>query len=354
MRVYALACVGTPGLLWACESSTVRPQGDSQGPRDSVTSDTGVDPDDGSGGDTAGDSGGDTGDSGVEWHGCSDLPWTAVEVGYEVACGIHTDGCLDCWGTDDWGLWPHVIYDEPSIDAVDVSLRAAWTDDKVDSSRPFACAQDVFGQWTCWGEPPTEDDSFPPVENASAVEVGDYFVAALSAEGLLQLYGWSNVIEVENVGGELSVGTSTACAVQANDLWCWDEQATVPAIDVGAAADWRQYAMDINSLAGIREDGAVVSVSVPGNVEETCAPAGSPWTTVRRGYCHAALVTDADGYVYELATAEAGPVLAEPVVMFDVASHGMCGVTLDGWLECTGDFVDTFPPPGSYVIGDAP
>ena len=31
---------------------------------------------------------------------CQDLPWKQVSTGMYVACGVHTDGCVECWGNE--------------------------------------------------------------------------------------------------------------------------------------------------------------------------------------------------------------------------------------------------------------
>lgn len=292
---------------------------------------------------------------GEGWHTCPDGPWRTVEVGYELACGIHEDGCIECWGSEGWEGWPDSIYDEPDIDAVALTMRAGQGDSTHASRSPFACAVDSGGTWVCWGDPggSTEWDEPSLVAAAVDVAVGDRFLAMLDGLGHLSLRGWDYqlAVEVEGVDGPLVAGSTHACAAAGIDLVCWSYWDEDQIVVVGPMDSWVQYTSDDSSLVGVRADGAVVEVDFYGVGERIVAPAGSAWVSVR-GSSYAYFVSDAGGYVYSLAHADAGPRLPEPMATFDLSGYRyeICGVTFDGLMRCTRDYDEVYPPPGEHIV----
>ena len=84
-------------------------------------------------------------------------------------------------------------------------------------------------------------------------------------------------------------------------------------------------------------------------------PAGSVWVALWSGPdSDYYLVQDSAGlvFVYDRVggVASTTPWFTEPVVSVSSVQSATCGITADGWLECTGDMKDRFPPPGSYVL----
>ena len=60
---------------------------------------------------------------------CDDLPWSQVVAGSRQACGIHTDGCAECWGIDgsdafyeDTGWTDYADQEAPSVPLADLSI----------------------------------------------------------------------------------------------------------------------------------------------------------------------------------------------------------------------------------------
>lgn len=285
------------------------------------------------------------------WHACPDGPWTSVQVGYEIACGVHEGGCVECWGSESWEASVGSIFDEPDIDAVQISLRAGRSDGQFEAHRPFACALDIAGVLTCWGVPLLDSGLSPAVESAGQVAVGESFIAVLDREGTLSLFPESGETrEVEGVSGELCAATYEACAAQGDDLQCWDAGNWGGVTAIGPVAEWSQYASDHGSLVGVRSDGSVAWVDLPGGSAVEVSPPDSPWISVRGWPPVDGFVTNSEGYTYNLNDLDAGPVLPEPSVMIDDSGRGICGVTIDGRMQCERDFEEVYPPPGEFIV----
>lgn len=287
-------------------------------------------------------------------HTCPDLPWVAVEVGYEVACGIHEGGCVECWGWGGWSGRYSAFYDEPDVVAVRITLRAGWYDSREEWQGPFACVEDEADAWSCFGDLGTMDE-VPSLEEAAVAAVADPFMAVLSHDGHLVLGGASNPVEIDGVdiSSGIFAGGQYACGKQAEQLVCWNDDQADDVVDLGSASEWSQYATEDDHFAGVRPDGSVVVVHLAGGGEyrRSYPAAMVPWVSARARDVDLAYATNAEGYTYDLNALDAGPVLPEPTTVVDLGPGGLCGVTARGLIECTGEYAEEFPPPGSYVVG---
>lgn len=156
---------------------------------------------------------------------------------------------------------------------------------------------------------------------------------------------------MSRVGGPLSCGGHLACAVQNALTTCWDFTDAGRGLTYGPAAAWLSHTTEGGARLGIRLDGSVVVATPTGGDATVAAASGSPWVSARYQDSNSVVVTDSAGFSYDLNALEAGPLLPEPTTMMDVASDGLCGVTFDGRMQCTTDYAEVYPPPGSFVVG---
>jgi hypothetical protein len=164
----------------------------------------------------------------------SDLRWLDVAIGYEVTCGVLTDGRLACWESNfsTQGL-------APGYDAlIDPPPGRSWRwvelapPSNADRSTPNACAIDVEGQACCWGSTFGDEcgrDIVPPVTFTKVV-LGAQFACGVTPDANLVCWGpgpgspWtlaSDVIDVSSRGGMTVLALHGDASVS---FWSgWDE-----------------------------------------------------------------------------------------------------------------------------------
>ncbi len=76
----------------------------------------------------------------------ADNPFIDVDVGGDGICGVHADGCLECWNQGERCLPPP----HGSFTDVDVSRRRELSDTGVDC--PVVCAERQDEASVCWGD----------------------------------------------------------------------------------------------------------------------------------------------------------------------------------------------------------
>ncbi|GEM_PF-2198555 len=106
---------------------------------------------------------GDTGQEARPTSKCPDSPWVYVEAGILMACGIHADGCSECWGKT--GDAPIDSDDRPDSAALnyeyagegdppqDLGLQSIFLpfDGIKDTSSLWACGVGDGNVGSCWG-----------------------------------------------------------------------------------------------------------------------------------------------------------------------------------------------------------
>jgi len=309
--------------------------------------DTGVRPHPDSGvGDSATDSGGD---SAVEPR-CDDLPWKQVELSWRVGCGVHTDGCVECWGEDGGP-------ETPSVTAEFISVYEDYEHDlEAGTYYPSGCVIDSAQRLSCWAMDPyySVQNSTDPVVD---VAFGGYFqLAVLSPDGVLTAQTYQEPYPpVSGLQGPLLFGDGEIFAVRDGHLTQWRPEGNHPEeVDLGSLEEWRSYRLCFGYLCGIRSDGSAGFLRYPMGWIDVPLPPGS-WMTLSSTY-HEILLQDDQGWVYAYTYADGGNILSdtpwftEPMVSVEAVGEASCGITADGWLECAGDMKDLWPPPGSYLL----
>jgi hypothetical protein len=286
------------------------------------------------------------------WHACEDGPWTSVEVGFAVACGVHVGGCIECWGAEGYGGWPDVIYDEPDLVALELSMDPrAWDHDE-QTYPPLVCARTASEDVDCWSNAYRPEQHFS-LQGASHAVVGRDFLAVLYEAGGLHVYEWhGDSFDVDAVAAPLCAGRDWICGRTGGNVACWEPGATLSEVIVGPSDDWVQFSCDKDDFIGERPDGSVVFVELRYGGGGDLAPPKSGWRQVR-GAGTDVLYIDSEGYIYETGAQvdhQTLLVLPEPVSTYDIGGGGVCGVTLDGMMICEPDFRDVYPPPGRYAV----
>lgn len=295
----------------------------------------------------------DTGDT-AAGRTCADLPWTQVELGWDFGCGIHTNGCVECWGSD--ALY-NPVYKEPEVEAKFLAVHDQPYHDYENRERPSACVIDTDQRLTCWA---MHDDHVVHETTEPVVDVafGEYVdLAVLLTNGAMHAQGGQPAYpSVPGVLGPLVFGEGKLTAVRDGRLTQWDATGLgLEESDLGPVAEWLSYGFCWGSLCGIRYDGRGVLVRPYVSDWVEVFPAGSGWVALWSGPdSDYFLVQDSAGlvFVYDRVggIASTTPWFTEPVVSVSSVQSASCGITADGWLECTGDMKDRFPPPGSYVL----
>lgn len=126
------------------------------------------------------------------------LGWKYVAAGYEQTCGIHTDGCAECWGRGEAESHPELdtawLYEwhgedrPPPGDYASISMIAILTDDP-DPSTPNACGIMADGSITCWGSDETGIND-APAGSFVDVAVWPYTASAIATDG--SAYQWGS------------------------------------------------------------------------------------------------------------------------------------------------------------------
>lgn len=294
---------------------------------------------------------GPTVDSGGDDTGELEIPtgdWAYVSAGYQGTCGIHDDGTLECWGSDEDGT----ISETPEGGFAAVSLGGA-----------YACAVALTGEIECWGhdvrtDPVQFSGSYQIVaitdsgevyalaadgtvdtsgECSDAYECGDApsgtFVSlsaggdngcVLAADGSLQCWGGAEYKELGEVPGGTYSAVACASYVGANcaittagDLTCWGS-------DAADRSSWAEYNLPTGTFA---------QVSVGGMYG--CALDESGYASCWRhpGWEDISSVVYAEPPAY-------------PFVSISAGNLHVCGITTLGGMVCWGSDIEgsTVPP----------
>jgi hypothetical protein len=297
----------------------------------------------------------DTGDTVAE-RPCADLPWTQVDLGWDFGCGIHTDGCVECWGSD---TLYNLIYREPEVEAQFLAVNDQSYHDYENRDYPSACVIGTDQRLTCWAMHPDHriHETTEPVVDVAFGEYGD--LAVLWADGTMTSQsgsregrGWI-YDPVSDVSAPMVNSSGQIIAVKNGRFVIWDiKYDGLEESDCGPVDVWSWYAPCNGAWCALDHDGGGWTLIYEGEWKQIL-PAGGGWVAIWGNYW-TYLVQDAEGLVYEYddhaGTLSATPWFSEPMVSVVGVQGASCGITADGWMECTGDMKDRFPPPGSYVL----
>lgn len=157
-----------------------------------------------------------------------DRSWLQVAAGVIQTCGLHGDGCIECWGgdeldgADETGLWYDFGDDAPPDGTY---IAVALPSSVMDYGSFHGCALDEAGLPVCWGRN-DEGQATPPDRVLSSLSLADTYSCGLNPTG--EVYCWGDrgwIAEntpTEEGHTDLSAGMYKACAVNlVGDIACW-------------------------------------------------------------------------------------------------------------------------------------
>jgi alpha-tubulin suppressor-like RCC1 family protein len=297
--------------------------------------------------------------------------WRAVAAGPAVACGVHVDGTLACWGVGLVGDGTTASRETPSV----VAPGSHWQ--SVALGGGHACGLRVDGTVWCWGDNDggqlgngsvgAKTAPVPIGEETSwqSVAIGGYHTCALRADGSLACFGLDS-------SGQLGLGTDQAslypaevesqppwravaagdfhtCAVRTDgSTWCWgkNDQGAVGdrtnlnqerPTEIAPATDWESLALGPDVSCGLRGDHAIWCWG-DGDMTGPQKLAGE-WLALSQ-LDGSACGLDADGAIYcdSVPNDQLEHYLAEDATWTTIAGNASRGCALDaaGALTCWG------------------
>lgn len=286
------------------------------------------------------------------------LGWKFVESGESQTCGIHTDGCAECWGRGasedypypDTGSPHHYDWSGEDIpppgDYVSIAMTAHTT---WEGETPNACGILSDGSVVCWGSAETRINDVPD-GTFSHVTVSEFSACALDTTG--SAVPWPDVADQAIPNGEFSdveAGYHFLLLTETGSLLAtgfYDTQIESPSgafIDIGIGSEYP---------CAVGETGSVLcwNWSEPESAE-TCAitlaaPEG-PFVDVCVLGGGLGCALDAAGYAscWMVGGTFEAPADETFTQIACGASH-VCGVTPDNRIVCWGEdyYGETSPP----------
>lgn len=269
-------------------------------------------------------------------------PWVSVSAGYDGSCGIHEDGCIECWTAIDTGPPVHEVNDtgyhgrtgelvppDGSYSAVDLGRCNGWG--------THGCAiRQSDGGIECWGSDAWRAAS-PPPGPWSALGIDEDNSCALGPDGGIACWG-----RFIGAGDHASHSLSTDYVALSNCRWtvcglaidgrvdCWE---------VGEEDDihlnpgpWIAMTNISNLVLGVTPDGGISTNAGTWSAPKSSAPAANLCVSA---YSCGACVLDVNGAVVCSDALRDAPDAAFTSISCG-ATHA-CGVTMDGDLLCWGD-----------------
>lgn len=286
------------------------------------------------------------------------LPWRFVECGLYQTCGIHTDGCAECWGRgeaettppDDTGGGYHWWGEDlpPPGDYASISMVRSLYDDP---DTPSACGLLTDGSTVCWGRWVGPDFGPPdtPLLDIAMWEEGAFAVTA--EHGLVEWGVWSDepppgeFSAVEVGSGEVALLDLDGAVHLTNLTWSIEQPSPVGA--------FRQISEGARRGCGIRTDGSVLcwNPDDPENAEfekmTLEAPSSSVTEVCVTGWEAACAILDGgEASCWPDAGDYWDPPAGETFSQLACGSSHVCGLTPDGRIVCWGDdyYGETIPP----------
>lgn len=257
----------------------------------------------------------------------------SVDVGYQHACAVKTDGTLGCWGR--------------SSDGQTTMPTAAVPFVQVSAGNFFNCALTEAGAAVCWGKS-SEGQTTVPTMTLPFVQIGtgETHACAVEVDGAIKCWGGSNG------DGQTTVPTSTipyvqvstgqyhTCALQADgNITCWgrfDEgQTDVPATTV----PFVQVSAGGNHTCGLKADRTLVCWGVNNYAQINVPNPNSNWLQVSAGGNNTCGVK-VDGTLTCWGENTAGqPIViptSSPFAQVGTGWTSTCAVKVDGTIACWG------------------
>lgn len=299
-------------------------------------------------------------DTGASEQGCVDNAWIDVSLGYYRACGVHEDGCVECWGdvkadaVNDTAWTNYGLLDPPSVTATSVSVETDTTDD----GEPTVCVVDTDGEVVCWGRPLLAH--MPDHAGAERVQVqGRRDVVVQTITGAVSRYEYSvetHETTVQDLGpaerGKVWAGVAGTCLIDEQQLRCTNVHPE-ESFELQGVMDAGVGYNDVcwTDLAGTLQ----CRVLRPGLGDEPLAPPPGAFRSPCAHSVACALDTDNRAVCWlTLDYPTPWPHWTPPadVALADLrcGPDGGCGITSDGKLHCFGDDSSVNRPPGSFVV----
>ena len=247
----------------------------------------------------------------------------SVSMGVWHACGVRTDGTVNCTGRNDEGQ-----VTPPAGAFVAVSAGAAHT-----------CGVRPNGAVECWGNN-RDGQATPPAGTFVALSAGAGHTCGVRTDGAVECWGANADGQSTPPAGlfaAISAGKRHSCGLRPDGaVECWGldghGRATPPA---GAFA---AVSAGASHTCGVRRDGAVECWGFD-QVGQATPPAGT-FVTVSAGEQHSCGV-QADGTVECWGAEVFGRAPAGTFAAVSAGIWNTCGVRTDGTVACWGFLSDT-------------
>lgn len=271
---------------------------------------------------------------------CDDLPWIDVAVSAGLACGVHEDGCAECWGklaNTPAGL-------PPEVEFVDIDLSGGNSDLEFEDGCGLAQSGSVF----CWGRDLDGEVPTPDGSGFEAIAVGSGVACGMTAERPI-CWGWPDISSnapTESVGGVSAYG-SEYVGHHGETVFVWSHSRTwtvdVPGLRfVGAAAGAIHVAVGSELQVWQDDSGPVDGYTYP--LREDAV-----WVDANR--CLMTEAGEIDCYMSKFYYGDEHfhPAPSGTFRSMDSGNYSACAVRSDGHIICWGLEEDGgLRPPGSY------
>ena len=231
---------------------------------------------------------------------CTVREWQLVAAGYLASCGIHIDGCMECWGNDfgedDWDIVDMGDADPPEGEFTSVAMAAVSVGGNDVAYTKHACAIAANdSSAVCWGN---------------------------SAAG-----------RTEPVPGAyelLTLGYFESCGLTTNgNVNCWPGL-----LELNSSHTYTHIDAGYEFICGITTEGEIDCEGKDWGGTVTTPPPGNKYTQVATAIFRACAL-DLDGEVTCWgSSASSTTEFSGPVKMLDIDEHATCGILEDGHIEC--------------------
>lgn len=163
---------------------------------------------------------------------CEAGNWKQVSVSHLVACGVHLDGCVECWGNEDveeqnyYGGYDYTGDDQPPEGILFDSVAVFPGNPYEVSGGYYSCGVGLDQELYCWGDVP---GTYPSV-GLDAVTIDNGGRVGLTSGGAIYDYDFPDAVDpAAPTGRFVDVdqfeyrGWSYTCALdEAGVVHCWD------------------------------------------------------------------------------------------------------------------------------------
>ena len=277
-------------------------------------------------------------------------PWVAVAARDAMSCGLHADGCFECWGPILAPVWES---DQPYFDVgisrpPDVRFDDIWLE-RTAENPDYACGRRAAdGAISCWGWAPREGLVGPveEVQGSSGTVCGRY------ADGRVACVGYWE-FDAETPVHDLAWEGEGVATIDLAGTLAWKGSWDAPPEELGSG--YAEVALGGGRdpvVCAAREGEGPTCVAPEGDTDHGAVVTDAPETPlthlcVSRGG-DAACGLDASGYPFCWG-AQGWTPPSEALSTLSCGGGHACGVTLGGDVACWGtcdDGVCTPPDPG--------